>query len=94
MKSENEIPKFDLARQIMSTQRKFSAGKRIAPKKKDIRPQTQDLRLQTTNPSKEHDTQPAATLPMHGGYSSLNTNHVDKIISDIVARDIHNLRKR
>ena len=94
MKSENEIPKYDLAEQIMAGQRKFAATKRIAPKKRDTRYQTPGLRLKTsdtrtqttiqTKPSKERDTQ----------YSILNTKPSDKIISEIVARDIHNLRKR
>jgi len=99
MKSENEIPKFDLADQIMAGHRKFTAVKRIAPKKKEIRLKTPDISTQTTIQkilSKESNTQPAA-IPMRreqGGYAILNTNPVDQIISEIVARDIQNFRSR
>ena len=89
MKSENEIPKFDLARQIMSTQRKFSAGKRIAPTKRKVidRDRNRD-NTENVIENKKPETNPN-TIPI-----TMNDCSSDKIISDIVARDIHNLRKR
>ncbi len=99
MKSENEIPKFDLAQQIMAGHRKFTAVKRIAPRKKDIRLKTPDISTQTTIEkilSKESNIKPAA-IPMgheHGGYAIPSTNPADQIISEIVARDIQNFRSR
>lgn len=99
MKSENEIPKFDLADQIMAGHRKFTAVKRIAPKKKDVRLKTPDIRTHTTVQqilTKESNTQPAA-IPIgreQGGYAITNKNHDDQIISEIVARDIQNFRRR
>ncbi len=99
MKSENEIPKFDLAQQIMAGHRKFTAVKRIAPRKKDIRLKTPDISTQTTIQkilSNESNVQPAA-IPMgreQGRYTITNKNPDDQIISEIVARDIQNFRRR
>ena len=87
MKSENEIPKFDLAEQILAGQRKFASAKRTAPKKKDTRLKTADVRPQAEVQkiySKERNTQ----------YSILNTDSADQIISDIVARDIQKIRSK
>jgi len=96
MKSENEIPKFDLADQIMAGQRKFSAVKRIAPKKKDIRltkpdirPQTQDHRHKTQTTDQE--IQKSLKSDVSGLMSDASSQ---QIISQIVARDIQNFRKR
>ena len=99
MKSENEIPKFDLAQQIMAGHRKFTAIKRIAPKKKDIRLKTPDISTRTTVQkilSNESNPQPAAIIREreHAGHAIFSTNPVDQIISEIVARDIQNFRKQ
>ena len=87
MKSENEIPKFDLAEQIMAGQRKFSAVKRIAPRAKERRLKTIDTRPQIivqNSPVQEHNTQ----------YAIRNTDSPDQIISEIVARDIQKFRSK
>ena len=94
MKSENEIPKFDLASQILAGQRKFSAVKRIAPKKKDIRLQTTDLRQKTTDvrtETKDHEISKSLKSDVP---DLMSDNSADKIISEIVARDIKNLRAK
>ena len=94
MKSENEIPKFDLASQILAGQRKFSAVKRIAPKKKDIRLQTTDLRQKTTDvrtETKDHEISKSLKSDVP---DLMSDNSTDKIISEIVARDIKNLRAK
>ncbi len=102
MKSENEIPKFDLATQIMAGQRKFAATKRIAPRAKDqrikttnepchpewdTRPQTTDHDLENKEPEIQKSLKPEVL-------SLVPESFPDKIISEIVARDIQNFRKR
>jgi hypothetical protein len=87
MKSENEIPKFDLADQIMAGHRKFTAVKRIAPKKKDHRQKTTDIRPQT----KDQEIQTSLKSDVSGLMSDASSQ---QIISEIVARDIQNFRSR
>ncbi|MBN2590013.1 MAG: hypothetical protein JXA96_09130 [Sedimentisphaerales bacterium] len=98
MKSENNIPKYDLAKQIMAGQRKFAATKRIAPSRNRIRDKNSNEELKIskstqsepsrdfiqTNHSEERNTQPAI----------FDMNSPDQIISQIVARDIQNFCKR
>jgi hypothetical protein len=76
-KEKAEIPRFDLAEEIMAEQRKITAIKRKAPGKK--------TEAETSEPEAEpadHTTieQPALTLPEQ-----------DRIIAEIVARDIERL---
>ena len=71
-----EIPKFDLAEQIMAEQRKVTAIRRKAPGKKTKTPDRQP-RIQSTGYAFK---QPAQTLPEKG-----------LIIAEIVARDIEKL---
>jgi len=72
----NEIPKFDLAEQIMAEQRKITAIRRKAPGKKTKTPD-QRPRIQSTGYAIK---QPPPTLPEH-----------ERIIAEIVARDIEKL---
>lgn len=72
-----EIPQFDLAQQIMNEQRKVSAIKRQAPGQKNQK----SKQLKIARPP-EHTKKP----PMIPSQSN-------RIIADIVARDIRNLRK-
>ena len=74
---KTEIPRFDLAEEIMAEQRKITAIKRKAPGKKS--------KAEKAEPEAEpadHTTieQPALTLPEQ-----------DRIIAEIVARDIERL---
>ena len=84
MKSENEIPKFDLSDQILSGQRKFASIKRTAPTRKRISKRNIESNL---NDNKSKTIPDPITVPE-------NDNSTDQIISEIVARDIHNLRMR
>ncbi|MBW7991537.1 MAG: hypothetical protein FVQ84_16210 [Planctomycetes bacterium] len=72
----SEIPKFDLAEQIMAEQRKVTAIRRKAPGKKTKAPDLQP-RMQSTGCAIK---QPAPTLSKKG-----------RIIAEIVARDIEKL---
>jgi hypothetical protein len=76
-KEKAEIPRFDLAEEIMAEQRKITAVKRKAPGKKTeverLEPQAQPVGYTTIE-------QPAPTLPEQ-----------DRIIAEIVARDIERL---
>ena len=72
----NEIPKFDLAEQIMAEQRKITAIRRKAPGKKTKTPD-QRPRIQSTGYAIK---QPPPTLSEH-----------ERIIAEIVARDIGKL---
>ena len=72
----SEIPKFDLAEQIMAEQRKATAIRRKAPGKKTKAPDLQP-RIQSTGCAIR---QQARTLPEKG-----------LIIAEIVARDIEKL---
>jgi len=72
----NEIPKFDLAEQIMAEQRKITAIRRKAPGKKTKTPD-QWPRIQSTGYAIK---QPPPTLPEY-----------ERIIAEIVARDIEKL---
>ena len=90
MKSENEIPRFDLADQILAGQRKFNAAKRIAPRAKNSRVKTQDQRPNTTDEPCHHerDSRPQPTVqntPVQESstkYTIHDTNFPDKIIPE------------
>jgi hypothetical protein len=70
----NEIPKFDLADQIMAQQRKYSAIRRKAPgRKSEVQNQQQPRSFSY------------AAMPPQIVYQE------DKIIADIVARDIEKI---
>ncbi len=73
-----EIPKFDLAEQILAEQRKITAIRRKAPGKK-IEPPAQDREAESIGYTIQ---QPPLTLSEQG-----------KIIAEIVARDIEKLRR-
>lgn len=76
MSSLHDIPKFDLAEQIMAEQRKISAVRRKGPGKrvKKAKP-----------PIAESSVRVVEEPPIH--------LEQDKIIAEIVARDINNLLK-
>ena len=76
---KTEIPKFDLARQIMSEQRKAVSIKRISPDKKD---KAENHKYKTPHPM-DHIVKP---LPM--------LQYQEQIITEIVQRDIQKLKKR
>jgi hypothetical protein len=81
MKSENNIPKFDLAEQILAEQRKTASVKRKAPDR------NRDSKTGGNNNSTiENKT---STLPVQ---KPDNCNNDDKIIAEIVARDIRQIR--
>ena len=69
-----EIPKFDLAEQILAEQRKLSTVRRKAPRK----------RAKVSIPKKDKPP----TLPIE---SPTVPSEQEKIIAEIVARDIENL---
>ena len=70
-----KIPKFDLAEQIMAKQRKIVANKRKGPSQKN-QAQSQKLEAELTGPDME---------------KSPSTELENRIITDIVARDIEKL---
>jgi len=73
-----EIPKFDLAEQILAEQRKITAIRRKAPSKKNERP-AQEQEAESIGYTIQ---QPPLTLSEQG-----------QIIAEIVARDIEKLRR-
>ena len=77
LREKPQIPKFDLAEEIMAEQRKITATKRKAPGKKiqaqKAQPQAEPVGYTTIEP-------PAPTL-----------SEQDRIIAEIVARDIERL---
>ena len=84
MKSNNDIPKFDLAEQILAGQRKFASIKRKAPLKYKISNRDNNINI-------ESDNNNPIPIPEH---ISKNEISCEKIISEIVARDIQNIRSR
>lgn len=76
VQSLHDIPKFDLAEQIMAEQRKISAVRRKGPGK----------RTKTKKPQKVEASIPRVEEP-------LIHSEQDKIIAEIVTRDINNLLK-
>jgi hypothetical protein len=75
MQENNEIPKFDLAKQIMAEHRKITAVKRQGPAKK------------AKLPKKKHPAELIARKVKPGPIVSGR----QQIIAEIVARDIENL---
>ena len=75
MQENNEIPKFDLAKQIMAEHRKITAVKRKGPAKK------------AKPPKKKHPAELIAQNVKPGTIVS----GPQQIIAEIVARDIENL---
>jgi hypothetical protein len=71
----NEIPKFNLADQIMAEQRKITAVRRKAPIRKN-KPPNQQPRIKSIS----YDVEPPRVL-----------SKKERIIEDIVARDIDKL---
>ena len=87
MKSNNDIPKFDLTEQIMVEQRKTASVKRKAPQAIDRKPQKK-------NKSLEDSPQISQNKPVSDIFSLGLDNPCEKIISEIVARDIKKFRSR
>jgi len=79
LQEKPEIPRFNLAEEIMAEQRKIAATKRKAPGKKN---EAQRSEPQAEPASYTTIGQPAPTLPEQ-----------DRIITEIVARDIERLRR-
>lgn len=85
-----EIPKFDLAEQIMAEQRKITAIRRKAPSKPQRLPSQERAAGKKTGPPTQEEAesigytiqQPPLTLSEQG-----------QIIAEIVARDIEKLRR-
>ena len=73
---QNQVPKFDLAKEIMVEQRKVSSRNRKGPGK-DVKPQQPKARLHSSSYAIR---QPEAISKGHG-----------RVITDIVARDIKKL---
>ena len=94
MKSENEIPKYDLAEQIMAGQRKFAARKRIAPRTRIQRHKKVDTKPLITSYSPQNTEPEIQKSPKAEVLNFMSEKSPDQIISEIVARDIQNLRKR
>lgn len=78
--AKHDIPKFDLAQQILAGQRKFSSIKRIAPSKNRISNRNSNSNIESNN---------CNPIPI-----PINDNSCEKIISEIVARDIQNFRSK
>ncbi len=78
VRESSEIPKFDLAEQIMAEQRKITAIRRKAPSKKG-EPPAQEREAESIGYTIQ---QPPLTLSEQG-----------QIIAEIVARDIEKLRR-
>jgi hypothetical protein len=74
---KSEVPKFDLAENIMAEQRRATAGRRKGPGIKEV-PQTQERKVLST------------AYNIEGERVSLSEE--DRIIAEIVARDIARLR--
>ena len=75
MQESNDIPKFDLAKQIMAEHRKITAIKRKGPAKKG------------KPPKKQHPAELIARNVMSGPIVS----GPQQVIAEIVAKDIENL---
>jgi len=75
MQETNDIPRFDLAKQIMAEHRKITSVKRKGPAKK------------VKSPPKQHPAELIARNIMPGPI----VNGPEEIIAEIVARDIENL---
>jgi len=88
----NEIPRFDLAEQIMAEQRKITAIRRKAPGKKtkapDQQPQAQSTDYAIKQPPSTRTSQRSAA-----SQSSILSEQ-EQIIAEIVARDIEKLYRR
>jgi hypothetical protein len=93
MKSENDIPKFDLADQILAGQRKNASIKRKAPvKNRDILvTQKSDFVTRDSNTSLvPHGS--SLEVPSSESRDTRHENNAEQIIAEIVARDIHKFR--
>lgn len=99
MKSENDIPKFDLEEQILAEHRKSASVKRKAP----VKDRDNDRKRKSGEKSHESnivqqilDNAPFPANDKKTTNQQLDTdneqNDADKIIKEIVARDIQNFR--
>ena len=86
MKSKNDIPKFDLTEQIMVEQRKTASVKRKAPNKKNNS-------NSNSNSNRNRDSIPTPD-PIPAAIPIPMPNPCEKIIAEIVARDIQKIRSR
>ncbi len=100
MKSENNIPKFDLAEQILAEQRKTASIKRKSPVR---------ARISDSNKNSNEKLHPYDVICSTGNnpcadqienkanniqYTIHNTNNGEQIIAEIVARDIKQFRSK
>jgi hypothetical protein len=81
---KHDIPKFDLSEQILAGQRKFSSIKRKAPVKNRISNSDRNSNIESNNSNPIPKPIPEPV--------SVEVSSCDKIISEIVARDIRNIR--
>ena len=88
---KHDIPKFDLAEQILAGQRKFSSIKRKAPVKNRIG--NRDRNSVGNNNNIQSDNSIPILNPIPEPVP-MNDVSCDKIISEIVARDIRDIRSR
>ncbi|MCH7555922.1 MAG: hypothetical protein IIB56_00525 [Planctomycetes bacterium] len=88
----SEIPKFDLAEQILAEQRKITAIRRKAPGKKPQAPDRQPQAESTDYAIK----QPPSTRTSQRSAASQSSilSEQEQIIAEIVARDIEKLYRR
>jgi cell shape-determining protein MreC len=99
MKSENNIPKFDLAEQILAEHRKSASVKRKAPDKdrhSDRTSKSREKCLESEIASQIPNNQYSPTNDKKTGPEQLDTDNnkkdTDQIIAEIVSRDIQNFR--
>jgi hypothetical protein len=95
-----DIPRFNLAQDIMSAQRRQSAVRRKGPGEEDGRQRTEDGGQRTEDPStlryegqaegRRQKAEDPASLKSYAGASRIETLR-DSIIAEIVARDIERL---
>ena len=98
MKSENNIPKFDLAEQILAAQRKNSSRKRFQPAKVRAKNKSNNsgekLHPYDIMYPTQSDPRPEVTASKTGNTQNVvhNTKNSEQIIAEIVARDIRQIR--
>jgi hypothetical protein len=99
MKEMSEIPTFDLAEQIMAEHRKVTAVKRKGPDKMAMPPKKQHPAESITRdvvPGQGHDSSPVAYRSFYELRESSPEERIpagpQQVITEIVARDIENLR--
>jgi hypothetical protein len=90
---KHDIPKFDLAEQILVAQRKVASFKRTAPSRSRISDRNRKSNIESE--IKKQDTPVSNPIPEPNPNPNpipINDTSQDKIISEIVARDILQFR--